>query len=337
MDTAEKAVATNVRVVPNKPGWAEPSHISHIEKLSPAVVSAERLAAVQRTELLDTLPELEFDRVTRLACRLLGTEVALLSLIDADRQFFKSSCGLPEPWASARQTPLSHSFCQHVVASENYLVIEDARTEPLVADNPAVFELGVIAYLGVPVLAPNGRILGSFCAIAPKPRAWSKDDIALMQDLSGIVESEIALRENARRILTLAQDNALLAREHHRRVKNTLSKRHMEVLRLLGEGKTNKDIAKALCRSPNTIKLHVSAILRLLKLKSRTQAALFASSVYKENGGSRSGGIRSRKKTGTPVTRSKVRARKSPPLNHMIVSDLSLRSMAEAPHSETAE
>jgi len=337
MDTAEKAVATNVRVVPNKPGWAEPSHISHIEKLSPAVVSAERLAAVQRTELLDTLPELEFDRVTRLACRLLGTEVALLSLIDADRQFFKSSCGLPEPWASARQTPLSHSFCQHVVASENYLVIEDARTEPLVADNPAVFELGVIAYLGVPVLAPNGRILGSFCAIAPKPRAWSKDDIALMQDLSGIVESEIALRENARRILTLAQDNALLAREHHRRVKNTLSKRHMEVLRLLGEGKTNKDIAKVLCRSPNTIKLHVSAILRLLKLKSRTQAALFASSVYKENGGSRSGGIRSRKKTGTPVTRSKVRARKSPPLNHMIVSDLSLRSMAEAPHSETAE
>jgi DNA-binding CsgD family transcriptional regulator len=314
MDTAEKAVATNERVVPNKPGWAEPSHISHIEKLSPAVVSAERLAAVQRTELLDTLPELEFDRVTRLACRLLGTEVALLSLIDADRQFFKSSCGLPEPWASARQTPLSHSFCQHVVASENYLVIEDARTEPLVANNPAVFELGVIAYLGVPVLAPNGMILGSFCAIAPKPRAWSKDDIALMQDLSGIVESEIALRENARRILTLAQDNALLAREHHRRVKNTLSKRHMEVLRLLGEGKTNKEIAKALCRSPNTIKLHVSAILRLLKLKSRTQAALFASSVYKENEGSidsRSGGVRSWKKTGTPVTRSKVRARNS--------------------------
>jgi DNA-binding CsgD family transcriptional regulator len=312
MDTAEKAVATNERVVPNKPGWAEPSHISHIEKLSPAVVSAERLAAVQRTELLDTLPELEFDRVTRLACRLLGTEVALLSLIDADRQFFKSSCGLPEPWASARQTPLSHSFCQHVVASENYLVIEDARAEPLVANNPAVFELGVIAYLGVPVLAPNGRILGSFCAIAPKPRAWSKDDIALMQDLSGIVESEIALRENARRILTLAQDNALLAREHHRRVKNTLSKRHMEVLRLLGEGKTNKEIAKALCRSPNTIKLHVSAILRLLKLRSRTQAALFASSVYKETEGAidlRSGGIRSRKKTGTPVTRSKVRTR----------------------------
>ena len=308
MDTTEKTVAASEGVVPNKLWWAESLHIGHNEKLNPAVISAERLGALQRTELLDTLPELEFDRVTRLACRLLGTEVALLSLIDADRQFFKSSCGLPEPWAGARQTPLSHSFCQHVVASGKYLAIENARTEPLVADNPAVSELGVIAYLGVPVLAPNGKILGSFCAISPQPRAWTKDDIALMQDLSGIVESEIALRENARQILELAQDNALLAREHHRHVKNTLSKRHMEVLRLLGEGKTNKEIAKALCRSPNTIKLHVSAILRLLQLKSRTQAALFASRVYEENGGSidlPSGGIRSWKKASTPATRAR--------------------------------
>jgi DNA-binding CsgD family transcriptional regulator len=313
MDTTEKPVATSEGVVQNKLWWAESLHISHNEKLNPALISAERLAALQRTELLDTIPELQFDRVTRLACRLLGTEVALLSLIDADRQFFKSSCGLPEPWASARQTPLSHSFCQHVVAFEKYLAIEDARTEPLVADNPAVSELGVIAYLGVPVLAPNGKILGSFCAISPQPRAWTKDDIALMQDLSGIVESEIALRESARHIVELAQDNALLAREHHRRVKNTLSKRHMEVLLLLGEGKTNKEIAKALCRSPNTIKLHVSAILRLLNLKSRTQAALFASRVYKEKEGSidlLSGGIRSWRNTATPAA-CKVRARNS--------------------------
>ena len=311
MDTSEKAAATSEDVVPREFWWAQSFHNNHGKKLNPAVVSAERLSALQRTELLDTLPELEFDRVTRLACRLLGTEVALLSLVDADRQFFKSSCGLPEPWASARQTPISHSFCQHVVASKKYLAIEDARTEPLVADNPAVSELGVIAYLGVPVSAPDGEILGSFCAIAPKPRAWSKDDIALMQDLSGIVESEIALRENAKHILKLAQDNLLLAREHHRHVKNTLSKRHMEVLRLLGEGNTNKEIARILCRSPNTIKLHVSAILRLLKLKSRTQAALFASKVYKGSIDFPSSGVRSWKKTGTPATQCKVPARNS--------------------------
>jgi hypothetical protein len=97
VDATKKAVATSVGVGPNRLWWAESPHISHNERLNQAVISAERLAALQRTELLDTLPELEFDRVTRLACRLLGTEVALLSLIDADRQFFKSSCGLPEP------------------------------------------------------------------------------------------------------------------------------------------------------------------------------------------------------------------------------------------------
>jgi len=102
MDTMEKAVATSEGVAANKLWWAK--HITHNEKLNPTVISAERLAALQRTELLDTLPELEFDRVTRLACRLLGTEVALLSLVDTDRQFFKSSCGLPEPWASASDT-----------------------------------------------------------------------------------------------------------------------------------------------------------------------------------------------------------------------------------------
>jgi GAF domain-containing protein len=118
-------------------------------------------------ELRDGLPPppARPDRVTRLAWVPSSPEVAHLSLIDADRQFFKSNCGLPEPWASARQTPLPHSFCQHVVASEKYLAIEDARTDPPVADNPAVFELGVIAYLGVPVLAPKGKILGSFCVI----------------------------------------------------------------------------------------------------------------------------------------------------------------------------
>lgn len=78
MDTSEKAVATSEDIVPKEFWWAQSFHNNHGKKLNPAVVSAERLSALQRTELLDTLPELEFDRVTRLACRLLGTEVALL-------------------------------------------------------------------------------------------------------------------------------------------------------------------------------------------------------------------------------------------------------------------
>src|SRR4028118_1712752 len=109
-----------------------------------------RLLALQRTGLLDSPAEDCFDRLTRLAAKVLRTPMALVSLVDADRQFFKSCVGLPEPWASARQTPLSHSFCQHAVASREPLVVEDARQHPLVKDNLAVRDPGVAASPGAP-------------------------------------------------------------------------------------------------------------------------------------------------------------------------------------------
>jgi PAS domain S-box-containing protein len=153
-----------------------------------------RTEAVRRTGLLDTSPEEVFDRITRIASKLLGTSVSLISLVDTDRQFFKSQQGLPEPWATRRETPLSHSFCQHVIMSARPLVVEDARRDPRVADNRAVPELGVIAYLGVPLIDPDGHALGALCAIGDQPRAWTAEDEAALTDLSHIVMSEIALR-----------------------------------------------------------------------------------------------------------------------------------------------
>src|SRR5919202_2375924 len=91
-----------------------------------------RLAALRQSALLDSPTEAAFDRLTRLATRMLHVPVALVSLVDQNRQFFKSCIGLPDPWASQRETPLSHSFCQHVVATGEPLIIPDARTHPLV-------------------------------------------------------------------------------------------------------------------------------------------------------------------------------------------------------------
>src|SRR5256885_2915266 len=94
-----------------------------------------RLKALRVPALLDSPPEVAFDRLTRLASHALNVPVALVSLVAEDRQFFKSCVGVEEPWASRRGTPLSHSFCQHAVASGEPLVIEDARENPLVSDN----------------------------------------------------------------------------------------------------------------------------------------------------------------------------------------------------------
>ncbi|NIP78146.1 MAG: GAF domain-containing protein [Gemmatimonadetes bacterium] len=129
----------------------------------------DRLAALRRTLLLDSPQEPSFDRLTELASLILDAPVALVSLVDADRQFFKSCIGLPEPWAGERETPLSHSFCKHVVATGDPLIIDDARDHPLVRDNPAIEALNVIAYAGIP-LTLDGQPLGSFCVIDGEPR-----------------------------------------------------------------------------------------------------------------------------------------------------------------------
>jgi GAF domain-containing protein len=110
--------------------------------LAEALTDSGRLAALRRTNLLDTPAEEAFDRLARLATRLLDAPVALVSLVNADRQFFKAAIGLAEPWLSARQTPVSHSFCQHLLVSGGPLVIDDARLDPRVRDNPAIVELG---------------------------------------------------------------------------------------------------------------------------------------------------------------------------------------------------
>lgn len=154
-----------------------------------------RLAALARTALLDSPVEDAFDRVTRLAIKLLRVPISLVSLVDGQRQFFKSCIGLPEPWVSSRQTPLSYSFCKHVVTSGKPLPIENGRQNALVKDNLAVKELGIVAYLGSPLTTPEGYTLGTVCALDIRPRTWSPEDVLLMADLAAIVMSEIKLRE----------------------------------------------------------------------------------------------------------------------------------------------
>jgi PAS domain S-box-containing protein len=180
------------------------------DALSTALRDGARLAALRESDLLDSPSEERYDRITRLVRHLLDVPVALVSLVDDRRQFFKSQQGLAEPWAARRGTPLSHSFCQHVVATGAVLAVEDAREHPLVRENGAVRDIGVVAYLGAPVRAPNGEPLGSLCAIDTEPRAWTAEDEAALRDLAASVESEVALRtELGRRTRSEARYQAL--------------------------------------------------------------------------------------------------------------------------------
>lgn len=162
------------------------------------ITDLDRLAALEATSLLDGGEEPAFDRLTRLAAKVLGTPVALLSLVDDHRQFFPSATGLPEPWASRRETPLTHSFCKHVVANGEPFVVDDARVHPDVHDNPSVEELGVVAYAGVPLRTSEDHVLGALCAIDSSPRQWTSNEIDVLKELAASFVREVELRATTR-------------------------------------------------------------------------------------------------------------------------------------------
>ena len=157
------------------------------------VTDPDRLAAVRGTGLLDTDPEAEFDRLTRLAAKLTGAPVTFISLVDRDRDFYKACFGFPEPLASERQIS-GTTFCHYAIASEGPLVIDDTLADARYREVPTVRSLGVRAYLGVPLVLASGAAIGSFCAIDFEPRRWTPLDVEVMQELAASTLREFELR-----------------------------------------------------------------------------------------------------------------------------------------------
>src|SRR3954468_25072428 len=163
-----------------------------------------RVAALREMGLLTDTPEEAYDRFTRLAAAIVDAPIALFTVITEEEQFFRSQVGLPEPLATTRRTPLSHSFCQYVILSSAPLEVTDARVHPTVKGNPAIEEMQVIAYLGVPLITRKGETLGSLCAIDHEPGEWPGRDRAVRKDLAAATVTEVELRRTAREAVALA-------------------------------------------------------------------------------------------------------------------------------------
>lgn len=167
------------------------------EQTREQVASPERLNALRATGLLDTPAEESFDRLTRLAAKLVGAPTALVSLVDEERQFFKSSVGLGEDLEERRETPLSHSYCKYVVATGRPFVIEDARENEITRESPAIPDFDAISYCGIPLRDGAGHLLGSFCVVDSEPHDWSEGDVAILSELAELVMTELRLRKLA--------------------------------------------------------------------------------------------------------------------------------------------
>jgi signal transduction histidine kinase len=150
----------------------------------------ERLAALRRYDILDTLPEQVYDDLTSLAARLCETPIALVSLVDAERQWFKSRFGL-----KSVETDRAYSFCAHAIVTGEMFVVPDARQDDRFAGNPLVTAAPDIRfYAGAPLLSSDGHALGTLCVIDRKPRRLEDYDLEMLRALSRMVMSQIELR-----------------------------------------------------------------------------------------------------------------------------------------------
>jgi diguanylate cyclase (GGDEF)-like protein len=154
---------------------------------------AARVAALRALNILDSAPEERFDRLTRLAKRLFGVPIALVSLVDAERQWFKSCVGL-----EASETTREISFCGHAILSDDVFLIPDASRDGRFHDNPLVVgEPHIRFYAGCPLKIPNGSRLGTLCIIDRDPREFGPDDVVLLRDLARMAEQELAAMQLA--------------------------------------------------------------------------------------------------------------------------------------------
>lgn len=153
-----------------------------------------RLETLRRLNILDTEPEERFDRVTRLAKRIFGTSISLVSLVDAERQWFKSRQGL-----EATETPRDISFCGHAILDDEILVVNDTLEDERFQDNPLVTsDPNIRFYAGYPLSAPDGSKLGTLCVIDPEPRDVTQEDVKLLAELGKMIEEEFIVEDMMR-------------------------------------------------------------------------------------------------------------------------------------------
>lgn len=166
---------------------------------------SDRLQALYELDILDTAPEERFDRITRLASRIVDAPIVLISLVDEDRQWFKSRVGL-----DAEQTEREYAFCTHAIMESAVFVVPDATSDERFRDNPLVTgQPSIRFYAGAPLALEDGVQIGTICAIDTKPRELSPEHEEALRDLSRIVVDELKLR---RHIVELREARADLER-----------------------------------------------------------------------------------------------------------------------------
>ena len=155
---------------------------------------AGRLRALRASGLCEAEAVPALDRLTTLAARMLHAPVALVTVVEPERQRFASAWGLTGELDERRETPISHSYCRYVVEDRAALIVPDARLDERLKHHPALTDHQAVAYAGFPLRSPDGHVLGSFCVVDSKARDWTTEELDTLRDLAAAAGSEVALR-----------------------------------------------------------------------------------------------------------------------------------------------
>ena len=193
---------------------------------APLSIEASRIAALNRYAILDTEPEQSFDDLVTLAAHICRTPMAMLSLVDEHRQWFKSKVGV-----QVRETPREISICTHAIQQDDLFIVSDTRQDPRFRDNPLVVgEPRVRFYAGAPLINEDGFALGTLCVVDREPRELDEDQKNALLSLRRLALAQMELRQNLRLLKDALNDRT---KEEHAR---ELEVRQLEekLIRVLG-------------------------------------------------------------------------------------------------------
>ncbi len=175
-------------------GVLDPATLKRTQACNGKLVDPDRIRAINNTGLMDAGRQAAFDRLAQLAAKIVNAPLTIVSLVGADKQYFVADYGLPSPFKESRELPIDSSICRYTLEGES-IISSNALNDPLLKFHPSTGPWGIVALVVIPLINPDGHVLGTFCAIDSKEREWSEYEIHVMQELTLSVMTEINLRD----------------------------------------------------------------------------------------------------------------------------------------------
>lgn len=215
----------------NFSGNLEDSVQKRVDSCNLIISNPQRLQAISETGLLKVTSELALDRLAKLAAKILKAPLTLVSLVTDEKQLFKGAYGLQAEMDLLREIPIDGSICRYTLKGEE-IIADDAANDPLLKYHPATGPWGIGAFMAIPMINPEGMVLGAFCAVHPEPHVWTSEEIFVMEELTASIMTEIYLRQqiNELHIEKELRERFILTLTHDLRTPLTSSKLNAQMI-----------------------------------------------------------------------------------------------------------